>query len=109
MGKAPVFPALSGKSGSGKSGISMQFKRLMERAGVQGRVLRTGKGKGRTTTSLTLHSLRDTFISRLANAGVAEDVRMKLVAHQTKAIHRGYTHLEIDTFKTAVFSIQSVM
>ena len=108
VGKAPVFPALAGKSGSGKSGISMQFKRLMERAGVRGRVLRTGKGKGRTTSSLTLHSLRDTFISRLANAGVAEDVRMKLVAHQTKAIHRGYTHLEIDTFKSAVFSIQSV-
>ena len=108
VGKAPVFPALAGKSGSGKSGISMQFKRLMERAGVQGRVLRTGKGKGRTTTSLTLHSLRDTFISRLANAGVAEDVRMKLVAHQTKSIHRGYTHLELDTFKSAVFSIQSV-
>ena len=103
VGKAPVFPALAAKSG-----ISMQFKRLMERAGVQGRVLRTGKGKGTTTKSLTLHSLRDTFISRLANVGVAEDVRMKLVAHQTKAIHRGYTHLEIDTFKSAVFSIQSV-
>lgn len=108
VGKAPVFPDLFGKSGSGKSGISMQFKRLMERAGVCGRVLRTGKGKGRTTTSLTLHSMRDTFISRLANAGVAEDVRMKLVAHQTKAIHRGYTHLDIDTFKSAVFSIQSL-
>jgi integrase len=108
VGKAPVFPDLFGKSGSGKSGISMQFKRLMERAGVWGRVLRTGKGKGRTTTSLTLHSMRDTFISRLANAGVAEDVRMKLVAHQTKAIHRGYTHLDIDTFKSAVFSIQSL-
>ena len=108
VGKAPVFPDLFGKSGSGKSGISMQFKRLMERAGVRGRVLRTGKGKGRTTTSLTLHSMRDTFISRLANAGVAEDVRMKLVAHQTKAIHRGYTHLDIDTFKSAVFSIQSL-
>jgi integrase len=108
VGKAPVFPQLFGKSGSGKSGISMQFKRIMERAGIRGRVLRNGKGQGRTTSSLTLHSLRDTFISRLANAGVAEDVRMKLVAHQTKAIHRGYTHLEIDTFKSAVFSIQSL-
>ena len=29
VGKAPVFPALAGKSGSGKSGISMQFKRLI--------------------------------------------------------------------------------
>src|SRR5262249_23420359 len=35
IGKAPVFPTLFGKSGAGKSGLSMQFKRIMERAGVR--------------------------------------------------------------------------
>lgn len=109
VGKAPVFPSLAGKSGGGKSGISMQFKRLMDRAGVKGRTLRTGTGRGRTTSSLTLHSLRDTFISRLANAGVAEDIRMKIVAHQTKAIHRGYTHHDSEIFKDAVLTIPSVL
>jgi len=30
IGKAPVFPRLAGKSGAGKSGLSMQFKRIMD-------------------------------------------------------------------------------
>ena len=82
----------------------MQFKRVMERNGVQGWVPRNEEGNGRTTTSLNLHSLRETCISRLANGGVAGDVRMKLVANQTKAIRPGYTRLELDTFKSALFA-----
>jgi integrase len=108
VGKAPVFPTLAGKSGNGKSGISMQFRRIMERADVVGRIIRTGAGKGRTTSSLTLHSLRNTFISRLANAGVAEDLRMKLVGHHTKAVHRGYTQHETQTLRNAVLSVPGV-
>jgi integrase len=45
IGKAPVLPALYGKSGSGKSGLSMAFKRHMEKAGVLGRVARKGSGE----------------------------------------------------------------
>ena len=44
IGKAPVFPTLAGKSGAGKSGLSMQFKRMMERAGIRGRILRQSTG-----------------------------------------------------------------
>jgi hypothetical protein len=43
----------------------------------------------------------------LANAGVAEDVRMILIAHQTESVHKGYSCLELETFKSAVFSIQN--
>jgi integrase len=32
---AYLFPSLAGKSGAGKSGLSMAFKRIMERAGVE--------------------------------------------------------------------------
>src|SRR5262249_31585519 len=52
IGKAPVFPSLAGKSGGGKSGLSMTFKRIMERAGVQGRILRERNGEGRSQSSL---------------------------------------------------------
>src|SRR5207237_9867439 len=48
IGKAPVFPTLAGKSGAGKSGLSMQFKRIMERAGIRGRILREAVGAGRS-------------------------------------------------------------
>jgi integrase len=33
---APVFPALAGKSGSGRNGLSKAFERIMQRAGVEG-------------------------------------------------------------------------
>ena len=46
IGKAPVFPTLAGKSGAGKSGLSMAFKRIMERAGIQGRLRVNATGKG---------------------------------------------------------------
>jgi integrase len=108
VGKAPLFPTLAGKSGSGKSGISMQFSRIMAKAGIQGRVIREGSGKGRRTTSLTLHSLRNTFISNLANSGVPEDLRMRLVGHKTKDIHRGYTQHDMQTLTEAVEAIPSI-
>jgi integrase len=39
-GKAFLFPSLAGKRTGGKSGLSMAFKRIMERAKVRGEVLR---------------------------------------------------------------------
>lgn len=41
---------------------------------------------------LSFHSLRHTFVTRLANAGVAEDVRMRLAGHTNAATHSIYTH-----------------
>ena len=68
IGKAPVFPTLAGKSGAGKSGLSMQFKRIMDRACIRGRILRQSTGEGRSQSSLSFHSLRHSFNAALANA-----------------------------------------
>ena len=94
VGKAAVFPTLAGKYTGGKSGLSGQFKRLMEKAGVIGRTLRRGEGAGRTTSSLSFHSLRHSFTSAMTAAGVAEEVRMLLTGHSTKTAHKIYTHHE---------------
>jgi integrase len=94
VGNAAVFPALAGKYTGGKSGLSGQFKRLMEKAGVIGRTLRKGEGAGRTTSSLSFHSLRHSFTSAMTAAGVAEEVRMLLTGHSTKKAHKVYTHHE---------------
>jgi integrase len=104
IGNAPVFPALCGKTGGGKSGLSNAFRRIMERAGIVGRVLRQRKpdGAGRTQSSLSFHSLRHSFNSALANAGVAQEVRQKLTGHASKAMNTKYTHHEIDKLREAV-------
>jgi hypothetical protein len=41
----------------------------------------------------------------LANAGVAEEIRMKLTGHSSKAMNTRYTHLEVDTLKNAVTAL----
>jgi integrase len=41
---APLFPQLYNKPGSGKSGLSMAFKRLMAKAGIDGGKIRDRNG-----------------------------------------------------------------
>lgn len=40
-----------------------------------------------------------------ANAGIYEEVRMKLTGHSSKPVHHGYTHLELETLKSAVTAL----
>ena len=110
IGKAPVFPTLAGKSGSGKSGLSMAFKRIMERAEIKGRVLRRPEqgSAGRTQSSLSFHSLRHSFNSALANLGVAQEVRQRLTGHADQAQNKRYTHHEISVLRSAVDLLPAV-
>src|SRR5262249_42661248 len=51
--KAFLFPSLAGKQTGGKSGLSMAFARIMDRARVRGEVVRERKGeKGRSVNAL---------------------------------------------------------
>ena len=110
IGKAPVFPDLAGRTGGGKSGLSMKFRGIMERAGVAGRVLRqrAENSAGRTQSSLSFHSLRHSFNSALANAGVAQELRQKLTGHASAAMNAKYTHHELDALRAAVAVLPSV-
>jgi Site-specific recombinase XerD len=108
IGKAPVFPTLAGKSGAGKSGLSMQFKRIMEHANIKGRLLRQANGAGRSQSSLSFHSLRHSFNSAMANAGVSSEVRQKLTGHASAKMNAQYTHHEIEKLRAAVAVIPRI-
>lgn len=102
IGKAPVFPTLAGKGTGGRHGLSGRFSTIMEKAGVRGKVLRGADGKGRKTHSLSFHSLRHSFVSALANAGVSQELRRKLSGHADERSHARYTHHEMEVLRTAV-------
>ena len=110
IAKAPIFPNLTVKAGSGKSGLSMAFKRIMEKAGVKGRTTRTREegSAGRTQSSLSFHSLRHSFNSALANAGVTQETRQKLTGHASAAMNAKYTHHEIETLRVAVSKLPGI-
>ena len=104
--KKPVFPRLFNKPGAGKSGLSMSFKRLMERAGIDDGVAHKKDGKlGRNVSRLSFHSLRHSFNSAMANADVPLEIRQKLTGHASQDMNKHYTHLELETVRRAVASI----
>ena len=106
-GKAFVFPALAGKGTGGRSGLSMTFSRIMARAKVAGEVTSAANGKGRTVRTLTFHSLRHSFNSAMANAGIAQEVRMKLTGHASEEMNKAYTHHDLEPLRAAVSVIPS--
>jgi integrase len=108
IGKAPVFATLPGKAGGGKSGLSMAFKRIMEHAEIKGRLLREANGEGRSQSSLSFHSLRHGFVSAMANAGVAQELRQKLTGHASAQMNAQYTHHELEALRAAVSVIPSI-
>jgi integrase len=108
IGKAPVFATLAGKAGSGKSGLSMTFKRIMDRAGIKGRLLREANGAGRSQSSLSFHSLRHSFNAALANAGVGVELRQELTGHSSPEMNQNYTHPDIERMREAVLRLPDV-
>ena len=106
--KAFVFPSLSGKRSGGKSGLSMSFARIMERAGIRPDVVHEGKGKGRSIHTLSFHSLRHSFNSEMANAGISQEIRQKLTGHATTEMNKVYTHHEIKPLQQAIATLPFV-
>jgi integrase len=103
-----VFPSLAQRN---INPLSKHFRRkIMERAGIKEHVIRerNESGSGRSVYALTFHSLRHTFTSILANAGVTEEMRMALTGHTTRSVHQKYTHRELEALRAAVSVIPSI-
>ena len=107
--RAPLCPTLQKRSVGGRTGLSLSFANIMRDAGI-GRHQVKGKGKqGRAFSKLSFHSLRGTFTSALANAGIPEEVRMKLTGHASAAMHQKYTHLELAPLQAAIATLPSLL
>jgi len=107
VGKAFLFPSLAEKGTGGKCGLSGQFAEIMERAGIAG-VITRHTAQGRANCSLSFHSLRHSFNSALANAGVAQEVRQKLTGHASAEMNDAYTHHDLQTLREAVAKLPSI-
>ena len=107
IGKAFLFPNLAGRGTGGKHGLSGRFTAIMQRAGIEGKIMRVVEN-GRGISSLSFHSLRHSFTSVLANAGIPEEVRMKLTGHSTRDVHAGYSHHEMDLLRSAVGTLPKI-
>jgi integrase len=105
----PIFPTLSTRTIKGNAGLSNTFSRMIASAGIHNPPISTPSGgKGRTVYRLSFHSLKHTYISRLANAGVSRELRMKLAGH-TSSAHDRYTHFEAATLVNALKDFPRVL
>jgi len=108
-----LFPSLAERP---ISPLSKYFRKLMERARIEQRVIRErsksdkalGRSAPRSVNALSFHSLRHSFSSLLANAGIAEETRMALTGHTTREMHQRYTHRELVTLRDAIVVLPRV-
>lgn len=93
--KGDFFPKIRTMT---NSNVSTTFSNLMKKAGVP----RDSVLPGGEKVKRSFHSLRHTFTSTLANAGIPAEVRMKLTGQKDSDVHAGYTHHGNETLIDAV-------
>ena len=104
--EAHLCPTLANKDSGGDTGLSVTFKSIMRNAGID---TQTVPGMGlRPFSKLSFHSLRHSFNSALANAGVTQELRMKLTGHTTVGVNTKYTHHELAPLRAAVSKLPSL-
>jgi integrase len=101
VGDAPIFPTLAGRKTGGAHALSAEFKAIMLQAGIRGKIIQHNKN-GRRNETKGFHSLRHSFNSALANAGVSREVRQVLTGHASERMNEIYTHRELETLRSAV-------
>jgi integrase len=99
--EAFVFPTLAGRTGTGSHGLCAQFDALMERAKVEGRILRARNGKGRTVRSLTFHSFRHTAASAVFNSEAVREVARRVSNHARDGSLERYLHQDLEPIREA--------
>lgn len=105
----PLFPVLFKTSVSGNAGLSSQFVAIMDAGKIDRGTKREGtKGGRRAQHSRSFHALRHSLTSTLANADVPEEIRRRIVGHESAEVHSGYTHHERETLARAVEKMPSV-
>jgi integrase len=66
------------------------------------------EGRSRKTPEATFHSLRHTFVSLAANAGVPLHIVQSIVGHESTAMTRHYYHENVDSLRMAVNAIPNL-
>ena len=101
-----LTPELACRAGKGDGNLSKQFGRLMDNAGVD---RGSSKEKGeRAFSTKSFHSLRHSFASSLANAGIPDEVRMRLTGHSSEDVHQRYTHIQLQPLRSAIKKLPSL-
>ena len=102
----PVLPMIAEMYGRARWQVGHELSRIFRAANIQTSVRL--EGRHRRTPEATFHSLRHTFVSFAANAGVPLHIVQSIVGHESTAMTRHYYHENIAALKSAVAAIPTL-
>lgn len=86
--------------------VSQELGRIFNKAHITMSV--SIQGRKNKTPDATFHSLRHTFVSFAANAGVPLHIVQSIVGHESTAMTRHYYHENVDSLRMAVNAIPAL-
>ena len=102
----PVLPTVSGIYARSRWQVSNELARIFRAANITMSVRL--EGRKHRTPEATFHSLRHTFVSFAANAGVPLHVVQSIVGHESTAMTRHYYHENLAALRSAVTAIPAL-
>ncbi len=102
----PVLPMVSEMYQRNRWRVSQQLTRIFKAASITTSI--KIEGRKHRTPEAGFHSLRHTFVSFAANAGVPLHIVQSIVGHESTAMTRHYYHENIDALKSAVAAIPTL-
>ena len=102
----PVLPTIVEMYEKSRWRVSEGLAYIFNQANIQTSVKL--EGRKHRTPEATFHSLRHTFVSFAANAGVPLHVVQSIVGHESTAMTRHYYHENLDALKSAVAAIPTL-
>ena len=99
----PVLPTVAELYERERWHVSHELSNIFRKANIRTSV--KIEGRKHRTPEATFHSLRHTFVSFAANAGVPLHIVQSIVGHESTAMTRHYYHENIDALKSAVAAI----
>jgi len=95
-----ICPNLANRYGYNASGVKKDAIKVFRECGF-GTSERRG-GRWRSSSIIGFHSLRHSFVSFCANAGISLAVVQSLVGHGSPAMTRHYTHISKESAEKAI-------
>ena len=102
----PVLPTIAELYQRGRYLVSQELSRIFKAANIVTSV--RIEGRRNRTPEATFHSLRHTFVSLSANAGVPLHIVQSIVGHESTAMTRHYYHENLTALQQAVNAIPSL-
>jgi integrase len=98
--EAFLFPSLAGERGPGKFGLSNEFKKIMARAKIVGKELKSQGGSMRIS-SLSFHSLRHSAATSIYGNAALESIAKRVTGHRSDALKK-YVHEDLEVLRKAI-------